>query len=176
MLTWKKLKEEIAYTGWRQIIHKFYLLPNGKEARFDVVGNQSFVTVVALTKELEFILIKQFRPGPEEILTSFPEGYLDPQESPEESAHRELLEETGYQAGAVHFLKEIRAAYSTEIRYCVLATDCVKVGEQQLDPNEFILVELMKYNEFRQYLKDAGATQFTNVGAAYLALDFLNLL
>ena len=176
MQAWKKNREVIAYQGWRQIIQKFFELPNGKEARFDIIGNNSFVTIAAITKEMEFILVNQFRPGPEDFLTSFPEGYLEPGESPEECAKRELLEETGYQAGSVKFIKKTRSAYSIEERFTVLAIDCQKVGTQQLDPNEFIEVELMAIPAFRDFLKDPDARQFTNLGSAYLALDNLGLL
>ena len=176
MQSWTKIKETVAYSGWRKILHKHFLMPDGQEMRFDIVGNNPFVTIAALTNDLEFILVKQFRPGPEEFLLSFPEGYIDENEAPERSAIRELSEETGYQANEIHFLKKMRSAYSTETRYSFLATGCTKMTEQKLDPAEYIEVELMPIATFRKFLKNPVAPVFTNIGSAYLALEHLNLL
>lgn len=176
MQSWKKIREDIAYDGWRQIIHRYFIMPNGEEMRFDVIGNNPFVTVAAVTDEMEFILVKQFRPGPESFLISFPEGYIDSEESPEQSAARELLEETGYAAKSFHFLKQTGSAYSTETRYSILAKGCQKVADQNLDPSEYIEVFKMPLADFRQFLKDPESPMFTNTGTAYLALEYLGFL
>ena len=173
---WPKTHEQIGYDGWRQIIQKFFLLPNGKEERFDIIGNRPFVTVAGFTVDKEFILVRQFRPGPEEILWSFTEGFIDTGESPLVAAKRELLEETGFEAEKLQFLKEQRSAYSTERQYSILATGCRKTQAQQLDDNEFIEVHLMKITTFRDFLRDPHGPIFTNVDAAYLALDTLGIL
>ncbi len=177
MDAWIKIKEELAYNGWRKIIQKYFVLPNGLTSRYDVVGNQAYVSVAALTKELEFIVIKQYRPGPEAFLLSFPEGYIDPGETPQQTALRELGEETGFTSSSeVVFLKKTQTAYSTETKYCMLLTNCEKQGRQQLDSNEFIDVELIPLKKFRSFLKDPHAPLFTTVDCAYLAMEYLNLL
>lgn len=176
MPNWKKIKEQYAYRGWRKILKKRFLLPNGKEADFDVIGNNPFVSVAAFTEKKEAILVKQFRPGPEIPLISFSEGYIEAGESPEAAARRELLEETGYSAGSIFLLKEMRSAYSTEQRICLLALDCKKTAEQSLDQTEFIEVFKMPLPEFRSFIKDNQRHDFTNVDCAYLALDFLGEL
>lgn len=173
---WKKNSEEIVYNGWRKMIKKNFELPNGIIADYDIVGNDSFVTVAAVTKDREFILVRQYRPGPEAVIVSFPEGHIDQGESPEETAKRELLEETGYSAENVLLLKVIRTAYSTETRYCLLATGCEKIGEQQLDPNEFIEVFTMPLEGFRSFLQNPDSELFSNIDSGYLALDYLKWL
>ncbi len=176
MNSWKKLGEETVYNGWRKIIKKHFEFPNGRQEYFDIIGNNDFVSVAALTKAQEFILVRQYRPGPEECLVSFPEGYIDHGETPEQAAARELLEETGYLAGDLVSLKCRRSAYTTETCYWLLATDCEKVAQQQLDPNEFIEVFKMPLETFRPFLRDPKAEPFTNIDGAYLALDHLGLL
>lgn len=176
MTNWEKINEDYVYRGWRRVLKKRFLLPDGKEADFDVIGNNPFVTVAAFTQEKEAILVRQFRPGPEIPLISFSEGYIETGESPEEAARRELLEETGFSAGQISFLKEMRSAYSTEHRICLLATDCIKTNEQRLDQTEFIDVFTMPFMAFRSFLKDKQRHDFTNVDCAYLALDFLGEL
>ena len=176
MQNWKKISEEYVYKGWRRIIKKRFLLPDRQEADFDVIGNNAFVTVAAITPANEMVLVKQFRPGPEIPLISFSEGYIEAGESPQDAARRELLEETGYAAEEVIFLKEMRSAYSTEHRICLLATGCQKTAAQQLDQTEFIEVSTMPIEAFRIFLRDKEHHNFTNVDCGYLALDYLNLL
>ncbi len=173
MIDWKKINEQYAYRGWRHMIQRRFEMPDGRHADFDVIGIETFVTIAAFTKKREAIMVRQFRPGPEMVLTSFPEGLVDPRESPEMTARRELLEETGFEAGHINFLKEVRSAYTTERQVILLATDCHKAGQQRLDANEFIEVLTLPLNEFRKLLRNAEDTSFANVDAGYLALDRL---
>lgn len=176
MNNWKKLDEQVVYKGWRSIIKKTFELPDGKTFDFDIVGSNEYVIVAALTKEEEFILTRQFRPGPEEELVSFAEGGVESGESLETAAARELYEETGYQAGPIHFLKSFRSAYTNQHFHALLATECTFGGSQQLDQTEFIEVIRMPLEQFRNYIRLTTDHQFTNVQCAYLALDFLGKL
>ncbi len=174
---WKKLNESLAYDGWRQIIQKRFELPDGQIADFDIIGNKAFVSIAAFTESREAILVRQYRPGPEKMLLSFPEGYIDPGELPEETARRELLEETGFKAGHVQLLKKFYRAYSTEERYVLLATNCHPASTSATtDAEEFIEVLTLPIPQLRQLLLDPKESSFTNTGTAYLALDWLGWL
>ena len=173
---WKKVNEQIVFKGWRDVIKKTFQLPDGGKAIFDVLKAADFVTVMAFTKKREAILVRQYRPGPEQLLTSFPEGGLENGEAPEIAAARELLEETGYQAKQFIHLKTFNSAYRTQTQICLLALDCEKVGAQKLDATEFIEVFLLPIEKFRSFLTNSADDSFTNVDAAYLALDYMGLL
>ena len=155
------------------MLRRTFRLPDGTTADFDIVRNGDYVTVAAFTKNKEAILVKQFRPGPEMELLSFPEGYIDKNEPPEVAARRELEEETGYRAGKIVFQKKFRQAYSTETRICLLATDCEKITSQNLDTTEFIAVHLYPLPQFKKMLKNPDNQQLTTVDSGYLALDYL---
>ncbi len=170
---WQKTKQIYAYKGWRSIIKKYFIMSSGQEADFDIVENGDFVTIAAFTTNKEAILTKQFRPGPEIAMVSFAEGYIDKNETPEQAARRELLEETGYEADDIIFLREMRTAYSTERKYCFLATNCQKISVQSLDNEEDIACFTMPMSEFRDYIKDPKIDNFRNTAAAYLALERL---
>ena len=167
----KKTGETTAYQGWRGMVKHTFRLPNGQTATYDVVANGSFVSLAAFTKTREVILVHQFRPGPERVLTSFCEGYIDELERGEEAARRELLDETGYQSDNWTFLRSHYAAYSTEYRESWMAVDCDQAAAPTLDKTEFIKVELMPLPQFRKYLR--GPQPFANVDTAYQALDVL---
>lgn len=119
------------------------------------------------------ILVKQFRPGPNEILNELPGGYVDKNETPEEAVQRELLEETGYKGKVEFVTTAYDCAYSTMNRYCVVITDCEKVAEQKLDKTEFAEVVLMLLEEFREFLK---SRKNTDIEVGYIGLDYLGLL
>lgn len=172
-MNWKKIKEVVAFKGWRQIIQKTFILPNNKEATFDTLKGGDFVTIAAFTKDLEAILVRQYRPGPEKILTSFPEGAIDKGESAIAAAARELEEETGYKARKIVLLKEFRMAYRVDRQICVLALDCEKVSKQSLDSTEFIEIDTLPIEKFQVLLTNTADDSFTNVGTGFLALNYL---
>jgi ADP-ribose pyrophosphatase len=60
-----------------------------------------YVSVVAQTSGNDIILVKQYRPAVDRITTELPSGRVDPGETPEAAALRELEEETGYTADRV---------------------------------------------------------------------------
>ena len=53
------------------------------------------VMIVPITKNDEFVILKQFRPPINDYIYEFPAGLIDVGEGIEESAKRELFEETG---------------------------------------------------------------------------------
>jgi 8-oxo-dGTP diphosphatase len=56
-----------------------------------------------------FLLVRRGRP-PAEGLLAFPGGRIEPGESKEEAVRRELMEETGLEAGAVRHFRTIHIA------------------------------------------------------------------
>jgi ADP-ribose pyrophosphatase len=66
--------------------------------------------------------VKQYRPGPDEILLELPGGCISEEELPEIAARRELLEETGYSGDFQFVGTSFDCAYSTMIRYNFAAT------------------------------------------------------
>lgn len=63
-----------------------------------------YVAVVAMTAAGDVVLVRQHRPVVGRETIELPSGHVDPGESPEEAARRELLEETGMVAGDIQLL------------------------------------------------------------------------
>ena len=151
-------------------------IPNGSVFEPYVIETGTWVNVIALTKDREVILIKQYRHGVGQVLLEIPAGVMDAEdESPLQAAKRELLEETGYtsekfvQVGSVY----PNPATHTNMTYSFLALDVEKVGEQNLDETEEIEISLVPFDEFITLAKEGGLPQTLHVSALFFALAYL---
>src|SRR5215510_6762371 len=124
-------------------------LPNGKFMEAVVFEFHPWANILALTKNREAVLIKQYRHGVQEVLWEIPGGVMEEGEDPLEGVKRELLEETGYGVTDVIQVGKFYAnpAIQTNTVYCFLAFDAEKVAEQLLDDSEEIEVHLIPLDE-----------------------------
>jgi ADP-ribose pyrophosphatase len=74
--------------------------PRGVET-FWSVGTAGYTAVVATTRDGRIPLVRQYRPAVETHVLELPSGAIDGDETPDAAARRELLEETGCEAGAL---------------------------------------------------------------------------
>ena len=123
----------------------------GKELDRLVLKSTDWVNVVALTGEGHIVVVRQYRFGTEEVTTEVPGGMVDPGEGHEESAKRELLEETGYVSDRWSYLGSVdpNPAVQTNKMHHWLATDCRLEAEQELDAGEDIEVATLSEEEMR---------------------------
>lgn len=175
MENWEEVsREEIFKKFGRGVEKRIYRLPNGREGEFYLRTGHSSVACLALTRERQVILVRQFRPGPAKVLLEMPGGGMDADETKEQAIARELLEETGYR-GNVQFVTEILPdAYSTYTKNFFVVTDCEQVGQPQPENNgEELEVILLSLEKFREHIRTG---QMTDIEGGYLCLDYLELL
>lgn len=100
MKKWQLLKSEsILSNKWIKVNKNQYEIAEGNVIDdYYVVEKADFVLIVAVDKDEKLILGTQYRPATDKFYISVPAGYLGENEDPEETAKRELLEETGYKA------------------------------------------------------------------------------
>jgi ADP-ribose pyrophosphatase len=74
-------------------------LPNGTLLDIDIVRHPGAAAVVPFVSASDVLLIRQYRHAAGGMLLEVPAGKLDPGETPEACAARELAEEAGQRAG-----------------------------------------------------------------------------
>lgn len=147
-------------------------LPSGKPYKAFVLEFDAWANVLAITKNNEAVLIRQYRHGVQEISLELPGGVVDAGEDPLEGARRELLEETGYGGGKIIEIGRIypNPAIQQNTLYCYLATDVEWMGEQNLDDSEEIEVELVPLNELIERVQQGKFRHALNVAVLFKAL------
>jgi len=85
---------------------------NGVTREFErmVGGGRGAVMIVPLKDADTMLLIREYACGTHSYQLGFPKGLIDPGETSEQAANRELQEEVGYKAGKLHALQTVHMA------------------------------------------------------------------
>lgn len=137
-------------------------------ADFYIIEAPDWVNILAITKNREVILVRQYRHGIDEITLEIPGGAVDREDTnPQSAARRELLEETGYSSDHWEHLGTVSSNPAIFTNYChfYLATGCERITDQQLDPNEEIQISVMPLEQFLADVRD-GAIHHSLIVAA----------
>ena len=81
--------------------------PSGQQRDFVVLESPSWVNVIPITAAGKVVLIRQYRHGIRDVTLEIPGGIMEPDETPEAAARRELREETGYTAEKLRSLGRV---------------------------------------------------------------------
>ncbi len=115
------------------------ILPNGKDAKREVITHNGGVGILPLCDNGDVILVKQFRYPTGKAILEIPAGKLEKGENHFECGVRELTEEAGAVSNKIDYLGEMypTPAYCTEIIHIYLARE-LSFEEQNLDEDEFL--------------------------------------
>ena len=168
----KTLEEKVIYDG--KVVHLYFRtveLPNGQKGYREVVKHQGAVAVLVKTPDNKIILVNQFRCAPGCELVEIPAGKIDPGETADHAAVREMVEETGKTPIKMIKLGEIYSSpgFCDEklgLYYC----DSYEDAHQHLDDDEFLEVIYMSKEEVLEKAKNGEFKDAKTLSAIALAI------
>jgi len=146
-----------------------------QEHDFYVIDFPNWVQVIPITPDDQIVMVRQYRHGCGRIFLELPGGLIDKSDlSPDQTARRELLEETGYRAENLILLTRIypQPAVLNNKGLTYLAREVKKVAEPNLDPTEDIEVCLVKLQKIPEMIRGGEI----NHGQTVMALSVYFLL
>jgi ADP-ribose pyrophosphatase len=119
-------------------------LAGGRTAQREIVEHEPVVAIVPIDSDGNVVLVRQYRLATGVVLLEVPAGGVDPGETPEDAAQRELAEEIGMRTGHLEPLAEfyVSPGFLTEYVYAFLATD-LRDSPAEADEDEDIAVVRM---------------------------------
>lgn len=175
-LFWKSLGSEYALdTKWLRVRKEVVELPSGKILDdFYTVEGSELVAILAIDKNDNVILVRQYRHAVKDVTVDLPGGGVKKGEQLIEAAKRELAEETGMIAG---HLEKLLTYYPDSgktacVKYIFFASDLKKDTENlhSQDDSEDIRLILMPLKEVFGGIKTGELKEATlHIGvSAYL--------
>jgi ADP-ribose pyrophosphatase len=164
-------RDRVFSTPWFEIVAKT-LNSSPSDAPYYALELPDYAVIVALTAAQEILLVRQYRPAVEQYTLELPSGLIDPGENPEETARRELLEETGYEASTMEFLGSLMTdpGRLSNRMWCYFAANVTLAGsESMLEPG----IEVVAYSP-QELARAIAQHQFDQ--ALHMAPIFLAIL
>jgi 8-oxo-dGTP pyrophosphatase MutT (NUDIX family) len=114
-------------------------------------------------------MIQQYRHGARKVTLEIPGGLVDPGDTPEKAATRELLEETGYQAeelAQVGVVNPNPALFNNRC-YTYVARNVKKIQDPVLDQAEDIEVVLIPLSDIPELIRNGEIDHAMVITAFY---------
>ena len=189
-LMWEEVRREhIIQDEWLDFRRLAYRLPDGTVSEpYYTYSRRDYVVIVASDESGLYLCVRQYRQGVNRVTTEFPAGGIersgaldyrsdsereDSAEDSLESAKRELLEETGYEADEWEHLLTIpsNATIADNYAYIYRARNCRRVSGQHLDDIEFLHAMLLTAEEIERLIHGGDFLQAVHVMAWMLAKE-----
>lgn len=175
--------QQVLDTPHLQVRCEQVALPHGGPIIPDyyIIENRGWVGIVPVTGDGRFLINRQYKHGIGFEVLEFPAGGIDPgEEDPLVTAHRELMEESGYSVAGndIELLAHMYANPSgarTRI-WWYLARNIQKTGEPKIDPAEVIENLLVTPAELLALIHSGEFAVPGQIAAAYLALEQLGYI
>lgn len=148
---------------WLTVRSECLEMPNGKIVpEYFVHEYPEWVNVIAVTNDRKIVMIRQYRHALGRISFEIPAGVCENNDiSLDESARRELLEETGYSGGRWQKFMSLspNPATNTNMAHTFLAIGVEKISSQHLDETECIEVIPSGFDEVLSMLENGEIIQ-----------------
>ena len=153
---WKTLSTRLIYQNpWIRLREDQVITPAGKSGIYGVVETKPAIGIIPLSDDLHTYLVGQFRYTLNTYSWEIPEGGGQDGEDTLDGAKRELLEETGLQAGKWTFLGTLYTSnsFTDEVGYLYLA-EHLQQGSSQPDHTEELQIKRLPFPDAWQMVLD----------------------
>ena len=147
-------------------------LPSGRLTTREIAEHGASVCVVPIDAEGNALLVRQYRKPAGASLLEVPAGGIDPGETPEEAAIRELQEEIGHTAAELRPLSSFWLApgWCTEFMYAYAATGLAP-SKLEADDDEYISVERAPLGDVPELIQSGEIKDAKSILSLLLALE-----
>jgi ADP-ribose pyrophosphatase len=147
------MQKRLLSTRLFSVEHREYPREGREPVARDVIVHPGAVVVLPILDEQRIVMIRNYRYTVEEELWELPAGTREPDESPIETARRELEEEAGYRPGRMTPLVEFYTSPGIldERMHAYVATELTPIG-QNLQGSEQISVKVLDTERVRSML------------------------
>ena len=152
-LTWEEESRKTVFSCSIFSISERFCRHDGENLKtFTVLDTSDWAIVIPVLETArgrEFVMVRQWRHGAQELSLEFPGGVFEKSENALQAAARELLEETGFCAKKMEKLGEFSpnpAIMSNRVHF-FLAQDLAPPSAQNLDEDEYVEVETVPWEE-----------------------------
>ncbi len=174
----KTLSSRIAWScPWYSVRQDDIITPDGKPGVYNVVQHPGAVWIIPVTSDSKIVLINAYRYTVNDWCIEIPAGGVKPEQSLEEAARAELLEEVG---GTAVTLEKAAQFYTmngigNEIAHVFLATG-VTLGPTQHEPAEVLELRPTPIEEALRMARSNEMSDGPSALALLLCADRLNNL
>jgi ADP-ribose diphosphatase len=127
--------------------------PDATRGELEMIRHPGASAIVPILSDLDaadphLVLIRQYRYAANGYVYEIPAGRLDTGESPEQCASRELVEETGFRAGALDYLYTMFTTPGfTDEKIHVFRATQLRAGNAAREPDEFMSIHPMPLSQ-----------------------------
>jgi ADP-ribose pyrophosphatase len=171
-MKWPRIRSRRTTTvsPWMSIIAREVEFSRGTPVQvYHAVDQADYIAIIAMTRGGKIPIVRQYRPALEAFAWELPAGLVDPGETPLDCCRRELLEETGLTARAIHPLgKTVPCTGRLNNR---IHSFFVEAGKRiaAFEPEAGMRVKLVSPAEIVRLIQAGTFTSQLHIGALLLA-------